>query len=157
MFLDAQCTFSDKQNLAQAAGTYVATSSMDLGLGGTDALGNTMRKDIGSGRRMKLLCQVTETFTSGGAATLEARIITGTGVAAGGDVNAGKVVHQSSGAIALAKLKAGYRFALAIPPGIPPTAADRYLSMDFIIAVAAMTAGKITASLVEDLQEAPIP
>lgn len=147
MILDLQTILSDDQNLAQAAGTYLSTNAIDLGAAGTVPAGfqarGTPPHDIGRGAMVELEVQVTETFTSGGAGTLQAKIITDDDAALGSPT-----ILQSSEAIALATLVAGYKFRLALPVGI----AERYLGVQYVIATAAMTAGKVTAGLVADRQ-----
>lgn len=147
MLLDAQVLLSDNQDLSQAAGAYVSTGAIDLGVPGTMALGGSPISDIGRGNVPSLLCQVTETFTSGGAATLTVEVIS----ASASTLDAGVVSHMSSGAIALATLIAGYQFRLAIPHGIT----GRYLGLRYTIGTAATTAGTVTAGLVMDLQTNP--
>ncbi len=74
MILDALLQFDNAVSLAIAAGTQASTNVIDLGVTSgipTSASGGGAR-DIGIGDdpAMKLLVQVTTTFTSGGAGTL---------------------------------------------------------------------------------------
>lgn len=146
MMLDKQTTFSDQQDLAQAAGTYLSTNAYDQGAAALDTLGNTITKDKGRIRELELLVQVTETFTSGGAGTLQVNLITDDAEALGSPT-----IIQSSPAIALATLKAGYQFRLALPAGL----AERYIGCQYVVGTATMTAGKVTAGLINAKQTAP--
>lgn len=146
MIFDKQTLLSEDQDLAQAAGTYVSTNTIDLSAQDTVPPGfqarGTPPYDIGrGGQPPELVIQVTETFTSGGAATLKAEII----MSANADLSSPTVL-QSSAVIALATLVAGYQFRLALPPGI----SARYLGVQYVIATATTTAGKCTAGLVAD-------
>lgn len=139
MQLDAQCLFSDAQDLAQTAATYLCSNSYDLGVAGEDALGNTIIKDIGRGNVPHLLVQVTEAFTSVGAATVDFQLISDTVEAL-----SSPTVLQTTGAIAKASLVAGYQVRLAIPAGIT----ERFLGVQYVIGAATTTAGKVTAGLI---------
>lgn len=145
MLFDQQNILSDQQDLAQAIGSYLSTNSIDLGASATDTLGNTIESDPGkSGAKLRV--QVTETFTSAGAATLKVDVVSGTGVDANGQINAGKKVHNSSRAYALAHLVAGKIIEVALVPGID----QRYLAVEYTIGTAATTAGAVTAGIVKD-------
>lgn len=144
MMLDKNTTLSDAQDLAQAAGTYLSTNVYDQGAAATDTLGNTIPKDLGKEFWQEILVQVVETFTSAGAATLQVNIVTGS-------TSTPATVIQSSAAIALATLVAGYQFKLALPAGLT----DRYLGVQYVIGTATTTAGKCTAALVQAKQTAP--
>ena len=74
MILDGLLQFDSAANLALAVGTYNSTNVIDLGVTSgipTSANGGGAR-DIGIGDdpAMKLLVDITTTFTSGGAGTL---------------------------------------------------------------------------------------
>lgn len=148
MILDVENILSDDQDLAQTAGTYLSTYSIDLGAAGTAYPGGTVPKDIGKGRPVDVLVQVTEAFTSGGSATVQARLVMADNAA----LTTNKTVLQETSAIAVATLVAGYQFRLggSIPPGV----SKRYLGVDYVIATATTTAGKVTAALVADKQTA---
>lgn len=147
MYLDKQTLLSDDQDLSQAAGTYVSTNTIDLGTAGTiPHLGGTPLMDIGRGNEPDLLCQITETFTSGGAATLTVQLIQ----SANADLSSPTIL-QTTPALALATLVAGYQFRLRIPPGI----SARYLGVQYVIGTATTTAGTVTAGIVLDKQTNP--
>lgn len=148
MMLDVQNLLSDQQNLAQAAGNYLSTNTIDLGATGTIPLGGSPVSDPGRARAVELFAQVTETFTSGGAGTLQFQLVT----ADSADLATNLTVVQETAAIALATLVAGYQARLAMPAGI----AKRYLGLRYVIATAAMTAGKVTAGIALDKQTNPV-
>lgn len=147
MLLDLQNILSDDQDLAQAAGTYVSTHTIDLGVAGTTPAGFQARgsapHDIGAGAVPELLMQVTQTFTSGGAGTLRFDLI----MSANADLSSPTIL-ASTQAIALATLVAGYLARLAIPAGITA----RYLGAQYVVATATMTAGKCTTGLLLNRQ-----
>jgi hypothetical protein len=155
MMLDVQNLLSDAQNLAQAAGAYYGTNAIDLGTPGvpplfTSGLGmgsGSLLHDIGRGDA-DFFSQITEDFASGGAATLQVQLL----LADTADGLTNPVIFADTGALALATLKAGYRFRFGqcpIPPGIQ-TAAKKFLCIKYTIGAFAMTAGKVTAGLVDE-------
>lgn len=149
----------DKQNLVcddQAITvTAVSTDKIDLNGGTpaftTDSLGNTPPNDLFRSPGVEVECLVTETFTSGGATTLNVDLVTDDDSALGSPT-----IHQSTGAIAKATLVAGYRFRLALPYGFNP-AAQRYFGLSFTVATGPFTAGKITAGLVHPSNKQTAP
>lgn len=151
MILDRETLVSNQQTLALAAGSYLSTDSIDLGAANTTPLGNTPVTDPGRALRGDILAQLTEDVTSGGAATLEFQLVTGTGVDGSGQINAGLRVEQSTGALALATLKKGYQARLAMPAGLT----QRYLAVRYVIGDFALTAGKVTSGIVFDKQTNP--
>jgi hypothetical protein len=144
--LDKQALFSDQQAVVAAAGNVLATNSYDQGTPGSTVLGGTaVPQDLGRGNKAELLAQVTEQFTSGtSTATVRAQLIQGTGVDGAGQINAGLEVLQETDPILVTALKPGYKFRLGLPHGIT----KKYISMRYVIAVEATTAGKITSGLV---------
>lgn len=153
---DKENCFSWKQDLGTAGttgavGTHRSTNVIDLGAVGTIPLPPlkgtepSAIQDIGRGPEVKCLIVVNTTFTSGGAATLQAILSAGTGTD-GTDINAGEVTLFDSGAIALATLVAGYRFKFR---SFVPGTKLRYLQVRYVIATAAMTAGAITAGIID--------
>lgn len=147
MFLDRNALFSDSQNLAQAAGSYLSTYSYDTGVAGSIPLGGTPIHDVGRGNPLPVLAQIVETFTSGGAGTLQVQVVQ----ADDGGLTSNLEVLAETPALALATLVAGYQFRL---PSVP-YATRRFVGLRFVIATAAMTAGKVTAGVVMDKQSNP--
>lgn len=146
MLLDTQTLFSDQQNLAQAAGNYLSTNTIDLGAVGTPVLGGTLASDIGRGDSPEVMAQVTTTFTSGGAGTLVVQLVMADDAALTSNLT---IVSQTD-TLALATLVAGYQFRFGrVPPGI----SKRYLGLRYVIGTATMTAGKVTAGLALDRQD----
>lgn len=136
---------SDRQNLAQVAATYLSDKSIDLGVTGTDAFGGTVPSDVGKSI-VKFLAQVVETFTSGGAATLQVNLISADDAALTSNVT----VLASTAVLAKAVLIAGYKFLITarLPTGIT----QRFVGLQYVIATATTTAGKVTAGIVLDEQ-----
>ena len=102
MQMDAGTTMSDGQNLAQVAGTYVSDKSIDLGVTGTDAFGGSPSGfELAKAMLLNLLVQVVQTFTSGGAGTLQVNLISADDAALTTNVT----VLSSTAVLALATLK----------------------------------------------------
>lgn len=132
MILDKNLMFSEDQDLAQVAGSYASTNVIDL---------QDVKK--GEGTPIEVLCQITETFTSGGAATLTVALQT--------DDNASfssATTYTIESTVALASLVAGKQFAIRILPNNM----ERYARMYYTIGTATTTAGKMSSGLGSDLQ-----
>ena len=158
MILDALLQFSNAQDLSQVAGTYVSTNIIDLGITSgipSSAAGGGAR-DIGIGDdpAMKLLVQVVETFTSGGAATLSVALQGA--VDNGSGAPAAFSTWWTSPAYALATLTAGSRL-LDMDMPRPPDgiAIPRYLQLLYTIGAATTTAGTCSAYIVLDRDDQP--
>jgi hypothetical protein len=154
MIQDALCILSDDQDLAQNTGNYLGDKSYDTGAAGTPdnavAFGGTvaLKNDPAQGAPLPLDIQVTETFTSDGAATVQFQA-----VEADNDVlTSNLTVLAETPAIGYATLVAGYQ------PHINhfPRGAKRYKGVRYVIAGAATTAGAVTAS-VASLQPSSAP
>lgn len=155
MMLDKQNCFSFKQSLAVGISTVRSSYSIDLGTPGKIALPPLLGTepsaeiDIGKGEPVECLIMVNEAFTTAAGGTLQAILSMGTGVDGNGDINAGEVTLFDSGILAVATLVLGYNFKFrAFFPGTKL----RYLQMRYLIATGAMTAGKITAGIVDQRQ-----
>lgn len=131
MIQDKQMEFSSSQNLAQAAGTYPSTNTVDLGARGPWGKGSYGEEEV------DIVFTVDQAFTSGGAGTLQISIRT----SPNSDMSS-PVVVQSSRVYALADLGAGA--ILDFQPELGLTN-DRYIDVLYTIGGATMTAGKITA------------
>lgn len=158
MILDAYLQFDSAVSLAIAAGTQASTNVIDLGITSgipTSANGGGAR-DIGIGDdpAMKLLVQVTTTFTSGGAGTLSV------GLQGAVDNGAGAPAAFStwwtSPVYALAALNAGSRLMDMDMPRPPDgIAIPRFLRLLYTVATATMTAGNISSFIVLDRDDQP--
>lgn len=148
MMLDKENLVSDQQTIAAAAGNILSTNAIDT-WGAASAptipgLGGSVLKDVGRGNSPKLLAQVTETVTSGGAATVQFQLVMADDAA----LTTNLTVLAETPAIGYATCVAGYQARLEVPPGV----SRRYLGMRYIIGTATTTAGKVTAGLVSDKQ-----
>lgn len=142
MLMDKNLLFSDAQNLAQSAGTYLSDKSIDLGVAGTDVNGGAPIIDPGRSI-VQLVAQVVTAFTSGGSATVQAQLVMADDAA----LSSNLVVLESTAVIAVATLVAGYRFRFgSLPPGVT----KRYVGLQYVIGTATTTAGNVTAGLVMD-------
>ncbi len=140
MLLDKQNMFSEAQSVGTAIATVVSTNSIDLGAAGTTPTGAAIGYDIGKSGDVRILCQVTSTVTSGGAATIQAQLV----MSDNANLSSPTVLQETT-VIALATLIAGYQFRLnTIPAGIT----KRYLGMQYVVGTAAPTAGTITSGIV---------
>jgi len=130
MILDKEQLFSDAQAITTTANS---TNVIDL----------LKDRDIGVGHPVGVLIQVVTTMTAAGAATLTVTIET--------DDNASfssATVLYTSGAIAVADLIAGKR------PWLLWFGAnnERYIRLVYTVATGPMTAGAVTAGLIEGFQ-----
>lgn len=137
MIMDELNEFCDATAMnTGGAGTYLLGDVIDLGSIGT-------LKDIGNGRPVYLVLQVTTTATSGGAATGNFQLASDSTA----NLATSPTVHWQSGALALATIAAGLRYAVALPT---EKRYERYLGVLQVTAVAAFTAGAIDAFLTLD-------
>lgn len=131
MILDNQTLFSDKQAITATA---ASTNVIDLG-----PINTGIVRDIGPGKAIPVVAQVTADFAAAGAATLS--------VALQVDDNSGFASPKTVltvGPIALATLKAGYQIPLDY---IPRGTDERFLRLNYTVATGPMTAGSITAGV----------
>lgn len=144
MIIDNRFIFSDAQSVAAAAGTLVSTNVYDNVSAAPAVAGphGTVRSDPLRGlKNMELLVQLLTTVTSGGAATLQFRLVQADDAALTTNVT----VLQETPALALATLVAGYRPRLRLPAmGLT----QRYMGLLYLIGTATTTAGTVHASLV---------
>ena len=142
------------RNLAQVAATYDSTNTLDLHIinGGLPVLSNNQgARDIGIGDdpAMKLFCQVSTTFTSGGSATLQVELQGATDNGSG--ASAAYSVWWQSPAYALATLVAGTRlFDMDMPRPPAGIAIPRFLKLSYIIGTATTTEGQVISGIVLD-------
>jgi hypothetical protein len=153
MILDAFLQFDNAVSLAIAAGTQASTNVIDLGVTSgipTSANGGGARDiGIGDSPAMKLVVQVTTTFTSAGAATLVVALQGA--VDNGSGAPAAFSTWWSSPAYALAALNAGSRlFDMDMPRPPDGIAIPRYLRLLYTVGAATVTAGNVSAYVVLD-------
>lgn len=113
----------------------------------TDTIDLSVARDIGEGKDLYMHFAVTEDFTAAGAATLTFQVIGSTAANLGSPV-----VLGSTGPIALADLVAGKRHAVRINPLIG-SLGYRYLGAQYDVATGPMLTGKVTADIVEAIQD----
>lgn len=144
MILDQQNIFSDKQDLAEDAGSYLSTNVVDVGKSGDHPRGGVPVNDPGRGGGAPLLIQVVEDFLGG--TTVQVQFVNDDDPEMGTPT-----VIAETAAIPVAQLKAGYQFAL---DRIPAGTRKRYAALRYVL-VGNFTAGKITAGVTTDIQSAP--
>ena len=157
MILDALLQFDNAASLAIAAGTQASTNVIDFGLGTStnpaipsNANGGGARDmGIGDDPALKLLVQVSTTFTSGGAGTLSVAI---QGAPDNGSGAPGSyTTWWTSPVYALATLVAGARLLNMDFPRPPAgVAVPRFVRLLYTVGTATMTAGAVSAYLVFD-------
>lgn len=126
MILDKLNLFCDAQEETTVA-THASTNDVDLVVAGD------------AEKELYFVVKVNTAFTSGGAATLQVKLITDSDVAFGSAVDV-----FDSGAIALATLVQGYNI---VTMRLPKNIIERYMRVQLIIGTAVMTAGAIDAYL----------
>lgn len=153
MILDALQQFDSASNLAIAAGTQASANVLDYGiLSGIPASasgGGARDMGIGDDPALKLLVQVSTTFTSGGAGTLSVAI---QGAPDNGSGAPGAfTTWWVSPAYALATLIQGARLLdMDFPRPPDGVAVPRYVRLLYTVAAATMTAGNVNAYVVLD-------
>lgn len=159
MILDGLLTFSTGQNLALTTGSYDSTNTIDLGIvngipASAASAGGARDIGVGDDPAMKILVQVTTTFTSGTTGALQ--------VAVEGAPDAGSntpgtfTIMAQSDVFAKALLVAGARLLdIDMPRPQPGAAIPRFIKIVYIISSATMTAGACAAYLVLDRHDQP--
>tara|TARA_R110000868_G_scaffold307378_2_gene568855 strand:- start:22927 stop:23382 length:456 start_codon:yes stop_codon:yes gene_type:complete len=133
--------------------TFCWQTSLNTGAAGSYLLGDVIDmqnlRDIGQNATpLYLVIRVTTAATSGGSATGNFSLCSDAQAAIA--VDGSQTTHVSSGAIAVASLVAGYEILeIAIP--LEGRAYERYVGIVQTTAVAAFTAGKISAFLTPTL------
>lgn len=155
MIIDALLCFDPPgtpANLAQVVGTYNSGNVIDFGGPAIPVLANGQgARDMGIGDdpSLKMVVQVTTTFTSGGAGTLAIALQGATDNGAGAP--AAYSTWWTSPAYALATLNVGSRlFDMDFPRPPDGIAIPRFVRLNYIIAGATMTAGQIVAFIALD-------
>ena len=145
MIFSANLRFSDDQDISTTVGTVNSTNVVDTGAAGTVyGAGSALSRNVGPGKGVPILVQITETVLSGGAATIEFQIET-SDVEGFGSTN---VVIARSSAYAKTDLVAGFQFGVAVLPND----CKRFLRVNYVIAGATTTAGLASAGIVHGVQ-----
>lgn len=148
MLLDERTEFADATALSTgAAGTYNIGDQVDLrtlGGVGAGAIGLNPTGDL-EGSGLYLVVRMATAATSGGAATLQVRLVSDTSATPSTSAPAG--VHATSAVFALASLTAG---ATLLATKLPSASYSRYLGVQQITGTAAFTGGAIDAFLTSD-------
>ena len=128
MIFDKQNIFSDQQALLATA---VSTNVIDLG-----PIKTGIVRDIGKGKQIPLLIQVTETFVGATSLTVALQVDDA-------DTFPSPKVVWTSAAIPVADLKAGY---VVGPEYITRYTNERFMRLSYTVAGAG-SAGKVTAGV----------
>lgn len=135
MILDQLNTLANATALSTAAtGFQLIGDQIDLGLNA---------RDIGGGRPVYLVVDVTTAFTSAGATDVDFLVVSDAQAVIA--VNGTATVHVRSPALPKATLVAGYRYVFELPQGNP--AYERFLGILANVATTALSAGAISAYL----------
>lgn len=147
MILDAQNLFSDDQAVTATANS---TNVIDLGETGTPA-GNAeaLKRDIGKGNKIPLLVQVTEDFAT--LTSLTISLVTSDSAT----LASGNVTHATTGAVAVADLKAGWMWGSDAVPFANAAGMKRYMGITYTVTGSNATTGKVTAGISMGNQTAP--
>lgn len=138
MIMDQQSLFSDAQAVTVTANSSNVIDTLPSG-------GPNTKSGIGDGQDVSLFAQVGTTFTAGGAATMVISLVSADDAA----LTVNPIVHYATAAIAVASLTAKSR---PVQIDLPYGKYRRYVGLTYTVATGPMTAGAITAGLVEDLQ-----
>lgn len=135
MILDERTEFADATALnTGAAGTYNVGDIIDSGVA----------RDLGQ-QPVYLVIQITTAVTSAGAATVQFQLVSD---ATSTISTTTQTIHAITAAIPKATLVAGYQLVIPLPAEQP--AYERYLAIQQVTGVAALTAGAINAFLTLD-------
>ena len=139
MIISMQDLFSDDQVIT---GNAASTNYLDmLAMGTPPATGvlnpQTIYKDLGRGRPIPLLVQVTENFATCTSVSVAVQMDDNTSFSSPTTV-------MTSNAVAVASLLAGYRWT---PMFIPEGVNERYVRLYYTVAGSNATTGKITACI----------
>lgn len=134
MILDKQLMFSEAQSITATADS---ANVIDLGVA----------RDIGVGEELYIMVKVDETFAdSGSDSTVTVALVTDDNAALSSDSTVRTLVTLS----ALTAAGTIYYFKLPIEAG---TAYERYAALTYTVANGNLSAGKITAGIVKDIQK----
>jgi hypothetical protein len=147
MIFDRTLLLSDQQAVTVTA---PSTNVIDLrATGRAYKHAADLKRDLGIGAHVPFLIQVTEAFTAAGAGTLTVELQTDDN-----EAFASPTTVWTSGAIGKATLVPGYLvgFVNYLPKGVN----ERYFRLNYTVGTGPMTAGKIVAGVVADVQTAPL-
>ena len=128
-----------------ANATALSTSGTGRALVGDQIDLGAAQRDVGAGRQLYVVIQVTAAVTSAGAATVDFELVSDAAAAIATDGTA--TVHGTTGAIGKASLVAGAEWVIPLPQ--EGNAYERYLGLISNIGTAALTAGAVTAFLTD--------
>lgn len=138
MILDTNLTFCEAEAAFGTAATRLEGDVADLNAAGA-FLGP---------QHLFLVIQITTTFASAGAATVQFQLASDAAAAIA--TNGTATVHAATQAFVFSTLTAGTRIILPLPGGFPD--AERYLGILVVTAGATTTAGAFSAFLTTDAQ-----
>lgn len=132
----------DKKNMFDEANAITATrNSTNVILTGSPG---ALARNVGVGEELTISITVDETFTAAGAGTLTIAIVTDDNAA----LTSPTILYQTA-ALALAALVAAQE---PIHLKVPIATYEAYLGLVYTVATGPMTAGKVTAGIVHDIQ-----
>lgn len=145
MKFDQELIFSDGQSIAQIAGSYVSTNSIDASPpAGTPAIGGPLQSDYGRiDTDLDIVIIVTTALASAGAATIVFQVIQ----ADDGPLTTNVQVLRESRALACGNQPSIVVKGSIFRLGPVPSMTKRYLGLQYTIAVATTTTGIVTAGL----------
>lgn len=136
MIMDKYLEFCDGVDVSGAAGTALEGSQIDLGTA----------RDIGQFSDLYLVINVTTSFASGGASTIQFELASDATAAVATDGSA--TTHVLTEAFAYTALTAGTRLVFRLP--VEGNAYEQFLGLLVRTAAATSTAGTIDAFLTHD-------
>jgi hypothetical protein len=102
-------------------------------------------QDIGTGEDLYVVVAVGTAFTAGGSATLQIALVTDDNAS----LSSPTVLQDQVAVIAVASLVAGFFLPFRIHPS---SVMEQYLGLVYTVATGPMTAGKVTAAIVKDIE-----
>lgn len=139
MIFDKQSLFSDAQSLAGAAGTRVSTNTIDRGAQGVPQHATAVFKaDLGKGTSVPIRAQIVTKVVGGTSVEMRVQVATNAAFTS-------PVTVATTGAIAVAKLVAGYVFGI---DEVPLGTNERFIRLAFVTVGTNLTAGAVTAGIV---------
>lgn len=137
MILDERTEFAD------AATITTSTGRSAFG----DVIDSSVARDLGNGRQLAVIFQITTAVTSGGATTITFEFVSDAAEPPAADGT--ETLHAASADIAKASLVAGYEIPLMVGPE-GSLAFERYLGVQTVVSTTALSTGAANAFLVLD-------